>query len=375
MAHLKNYKLNGAIGILRHNERYVTDKIHSKKNEHINSKYTHLNYQLALPRSGSLIEHIKSVCKKNSVRLNKRKDLNIMSSWIIALPENINKDEQKLFFKNIYNFLKDRYGEKYVLSAVVHMDESIPHIHFCFIPVGIDKYGCLTVSSKLVCTRIELQNFHKDLSKYLELTFGRSIQIDKNNKTIKTIKTDTVDEIIPQNEEKVFKIISKANSDIETLLYKIDALNVKFEAKKTYIQNINFIYEKNLHPINKKSLFGKETVTLPKYEYNQLISFLETAYNIKKVSEQFNKDLERLEKLKDFDLLKSKNLQLENEMNKLKIEIQQNNKTIINMIFENFEMKEQIKNIINKYPILQKEFHLNSNYNIKDNFKNNKYLK
>ena len=32
-----------------------------------------------------------------------------------------------------------RYGEKYTLSATVHLDETTPHMHYSFIPVGYDK--------------------------------------------------------------------------------------------------------------------------------------------------------------------------------------------------------------------------------------------
>ena len=49
-------------------------------------------------------------------------------------------DEQiKQFFELSYKFLSERYGEKNVISAYVHKDETTPHMHFLFIPIVDDK--------------------------------------------------------------------------------------------------------------------------------------------------------------------------------------------------------------------------------------------
>ena len=59
MAHLTSFKSAGAIGVIRHDERKETDKVQSRKNECIDSSKTHLNYNLAPPRKGTLMEHFK----------------------------------------------------------------------------------------------------------------------------------------------------------------------------------------------------------------------------------------------------------------------------------------------------------------------------
>ena len=38
-------------------------------------------------------------------------------------------DKQQRFFRDFTNFFKNKYGEENVLSAIVHLDETNPHMH------------------------------------------------------------------------------------------------------------------------------------------------------------------------------------------------------------------------------------------------------
>ncbi len=72
-----------------------------------------------------------------------RKDVKVCSDWVVTLPENLkgtSEKEQREFFEKTYEFLANRYGgEKNVLSANVHKDETTPHMHFAFMPVVWDE--------------------------------------------------------------------------------------------------------------------------------------------------------------------------------------------------------------------------------------------
>lgn len=233
MAHAMSHKAGGAVAVLRHDERTEKDKIQSRKNECIVPERTHLNYNLAPPRrEKNLMQHIRQICDENGVRLNNRKDLNVMSSWVITAPKDLPEEMEKLFFSVCYDFLSERYGKKFVLSATVHKDETTPHMHFCFIPVAFDrKNDRLTVSSKLVLSRSELQRFHKELGARMKLMFGKDMGIEngatKNgNQTIEQLKTK-----------------SKLEKDIQEL-----------EHKKTGTENALQATESNLNKTNEKLL-------------------------------------------------------------------------------------------------------------------------
>ena len=70
MAHVTSYKVGGAIGVLKHDERSEHDHVQERKNESIDNSRTHLNYNMAAKRSGTLMQHIKRVCDENNVRLS-----------------------------------------------------------------------------------------------------------------------------------------------------------------------------------------------------------------------------------------------------------------------------------------------------------------
>lgn len=229
MAHAMSHKAGGAVAVLRHDERTEKDKIQSRKNECIVPERTHLNYNLAPPRrEKNLMQHIRQICDENGVRLNNRKDLNVMSSWVITAPKDLPEEMEKLFFSVCYDFLSERYGKKFVLSATVHKDETTPHMHFCFIPVAFDrKNDRLTVSSKLVLSRSELQRFHKDLGARMKLMFGKDMGIENG-------ATKSGNQTIEQLKAK-----SKLEKDIQELEHKKTSAENALQAAKSDLNEVN----------------------------------------------------------------------------------------------------------------------------------------
>lgn len=262
MAHLASFKSAGAVGVLRHDERTENDKVQSRKNECIDSKKTCLNYNLAPKRKGNLMEHIRQVCKDNNVRLSNRKDLNVMCSWIVTAPKTIPKDQIPKFFLYCYSFLKKRYGEEYTLSATVHLDETTPHLHYSFIPVGYDKKNNrLTVSSKLVATRTELRSFQQELSKTLENEFGYDVGIlneatKDGNKEIQELKLQTAQKRITEAEQSAER------------------------AEK----HLNELQGRVLNQEEVNALRGKKTLTggLKGINYEEYLSLVKTAQSVDK---------------------------------------------------------------------------------------------
>lgn len=139
MAHLAKYT-RGSIGNLtRHYERAKSEKTGEYikfSNQDIDVSRTCENYNLAPERNQ--LKFIKQRC--DEVHCLKRKDVNVMCSWVVTLPKNFDKEKERKFFEECYNFLKDRYGgEKNVISAYVHKDEITPHLHYSFVPVIFDS--------------------------------------------------------------------------------------------------------------------------------------------------------------------------------------------------------------------------------------------
>ena len=111
MAHLMKSTRGATGGLTRHFERYKNEKGEYLKfgNQEIDIQKTNLNYNLAEEKNQ--LEFIKK--RTSEVRCLNRKDVNVMASWVITLPESIKtqKDQEK-FFQESYNFLKEKYKKK-----------------------------------------------------------------------------------------------------------------------------------------------------------------------------------------------------------------------------------------------------------------------
>ena len=340
MAHLTSYAANAAIGVLRHDERTPSDKAVSRKNESIEPSRTQYNYNLAPARQGTLQEHIKAVCERNGVRLNNRKDINVMSSWVITLPKELQNGyslnaSASAFFEGCYKFLCDRYGQESVLTATVHLDETTPHMHFGFIPIGTDKNGQKTVSSKIVCSRAELRAFHKDLSAYFEQKWGRKLSIEngataEGNKSIDELKRKSATERLRETEQKCSVIVSKAKGDIDTLKEQKNALERKINALESDLMTSKEVYSVNA----KKGVGGK--IRLSESEFERLRDTASQAERLKEELKSVKSDLRKSEEtllpLKEERLrLRNQNCNLESELQDTKEQLQVLQKAVAQM--------------------------------------------
>lgn len=124
--------------------------------------------------------------------------------WVVTCPEEFKDkpDMQERFFKTVYNYTLNRYGEDNVLFAAVHNDETTPHIHIPVIPVIEKNHLC---SRKFLTTR-ELVGYQKDLEDVCEHEFGLKGLIlngrTKGNYTLDELKQRSHDEEDIQNRRK-----------------------------------------------------------------------------------------------------------------------------------------------------------------------------
>lgn len=101
-----------------------------------------------------------------------------MVDCVVTLPKDYN-GQTKEFFEHTYEFLERDFGRDNVISSYVHMDETTPHMHFCFVPITSDNRLC----AKEVVDRQYLQNFHDRLQEHLrEREPAHTINILSENK-------------------------------------------------------------------------------------------------------------------------------------------------------------------------------------------------
>lgn len=133
---MEKYKRGDIVGIERENERDENYK--STKNPQIDKSRTHLNYH-TLPYEKKYLAFIDERIKELAPKRKIKDDAVLITSFILGSDkeffDGISPEAQKQFFDDCTEFFAERYGKENVVSAVVHLDESTPHLHFNLMPV------------------------------------------------------------------------------------------------------------------------------------------------------------------------------------------------------------------------------------------------
>lgn len=190
MAHVEKYKASALGHMLAHYNRSTP------ANKDIDRSRTAQNYNLA-PERGDLLKFI-SARLADGVKMQQRADVIKLCDWVITMPRDLPPEKEQAFFANTYDFLVNKYGERNVVCAYVHKDESTPHMHFAWLPVVQEKknkkrLGEEKLSAKECITRSDLQKFHQQLQDYLEQKLNCQVKIlneatKDGNKSIADLK-------------------------------------------------------------------------------------------------------------------------------------------------------------------------------------------
>lgn len=161
--HITKHK-NGTRGQQRHNERKEGQK---HRNRNIDPTRTKDNVWL-LPDDGRTFnERIESILEENYTGKRKVRSTAVKMCEITVqiggdLAENGTEEEQVEALKQAFEELRETYGEKNIVSAVIHVDETTPHLHFDFVP--ITKKGGLS-AREVVGDRAQMR---KTQARFLE---------------------------------------------------------------------------------------------------------------------------------------------------------------------------------------------------------------
>ena len=133
---MDKYKRGDIVGIERENERDENYK--SARNPQIDKSRTHLNYH-TLPHEKKYLAFIDKRIKELVPKRKIKDDAVLITSFILGSDKEffagITPETQKQFFDDCTEFFAERYGKENVVSAVMHLDESTPHLHFNLMPV------------------------------------------------------------------------------------------------------------------------------------------------------------------------------------------------------------------------------------------------
>lgn len=121
----------------------------NSKNIDIVKGLSHLNFDLhnGDAKVNYLSKWKEIISEQRTDKKTIRKDAVCLNQFLVTSDksffEDMNYDEMKSFFQESYEVLSERYGKENVISAIVHLDETTPHMHFNLVPLrGVASYKC-----------------------------------------------------------------------------------------------------------------------------------------------------------------------------------------------------------------------------------------
>ena len=322
VARMQKMKSGNLGGAYRHNERIFEN--HSNKD--IDPEKTHLNYELTdRDRSIPYDRQIKQYINDNKISKRAlRKDAVLCNEWIItsdkAFFENMNSNQIKDFFETAKNFFAERYGNSNIAYAMVHLDESTPHMHLGLVPMQNGKLS----SKSLFGSRDQLKEIQEAFPKYLN-EHGYNLQRGESDSKKKHLETaefkekqrllDDTDKKIVDKTEKLKQLEKEKDALLDDIavLEAIQPLQIE-EMEKDKLVRRTFDGKLKMDKATYDRLF--HTVSQHALDNNRLKH--ENSNLEQQLQQSLSKQNNLAKKLMKSDHILSENRTLKSEVDKLK---------------------------------------------------------
>lgn len=297
---LEKRKANNITGMQIHNDRATEN--HS--NEDINKELSHLNYDLIeCPSYKKKIN--EELEKRYKVNKSLRKDATLGVEVIFTSDKDffdkLTPEQERLYFEKSLEFLKEFAGEKNVISATVHKDETTPHLHAVFMPLTDD--GRLNYKD-FINTKYDLINlqdrYHEKMREYFpELERGKaSKETKKKHLSVEQFKLNQL--------EKNLEKLQNEKKETEIQIQNVEKQIKDFYTVKTIVENIE----------ERKAMFS-DSYKLKKDELTELTALATTSEKnrdenkvLRKKKTELEEDLKATQKEYKKYYTKSKELQI-----------------------------------------------------------------
>ena len=302
VCHFGKYKAGNVFGLQKHNQR----ENENYTNNDIDKARTPLNYDLINKANINYTKKIKTIIGANRASQRAiRKDATVYCECIIssdsAFFEKITEDSQKEFFKGALDYLKNKIGEEFIISANVHLDETTPHMHVGFVPI-IDN----SLSAKKLIDRKFLREVQDQLPAYLK-NLGFDIQRGIKNSKRKHKDTKELKKELDREYENRCKDINFVEDYKNKLERKIEQLEVELNEKTIEYDNATKILSKNslaMYQIQEIAfepvMFSSDKIKISKVDFERLKESALKAYTQHNLYATVSKQLENLKQEKQY---------------------------------------------------------------------------
>lgn len=327
VARMQKMKSGNLVGIGNHNQR----KTENHSNKDIDPSLSDLNYDLVGLTKNYKRDIENFINENKSTQRAIRKDAVLINEWIITSDkkffENLSQEETREFFSSAKDFFAENFGEENIRYAIVHLDESTPHMHMGIVPFDKDN----KLSAKRMFNREALRNIQEELPKYLQekgFDIKRGLEgSDRKNLTVPEFKEmkNEQKEIEREIERRRDQLIAYVKD--RKIKLSIDNIKAKKEFKEVKV------------PSGEKFLGLDITQKVDKATGNVIISEKDFK-KIQDFNSYIRKSEEKLLNLLDTDFYK------ENKELKKELEAQRN---------KNYKVIEDYNHLVKDYNYLNEE--------------------
>ena len=301
--HMDKFKKEGIRGIQSHNRR----ERESHSNPDIDYDRSAANYELHESASSNYAEAIQNRIDDLLLVKAVRKDAVRMCGLIVtsdkAFFDGLTPEETRRFFEESKAFLTEFVGVENVISALVHMDEKTPHMHFLHVPVTPDG----RLNANKIYTRQSLRKLQSGFPAHLQ---SRGFTIERGvEQTPGSAKKHLDTREFKQQQEALEKLIQESEETARNSRQLINVLEQREEELRKSIEE----YERQSEEAEK---ILREDFSLPKaslFNYpsvlekaSSLIEELKKALAVKHLVQQREETLQR-----EVDTLRGKLTRLE----------------------------------------------------------------
>lgn len=328
------------------------------KNDDIDLSRTHLNYDI-VQSDKTLYQRVKERVedlKKSGSRVQKNSV--VMYSNILTVPreqaEKWGEKKTDEYFKACYDFFCREFGTENVVSAVVHKDETSPHMHLHFIPVNKEN-GRL--QARIAMNRQRINQIHNELPKFLQ---ERGFDVERASGKTKDKNIEDVHEYKQvqrkinekkQELEKIVEILPDTKEKIQYMKKETETVKVGFMKTEEKETGNYILSHKQMQDMSKKI----NAAVAVKKGYERLIKTDLVQENIKlrEIVIEQNKTIEEL-KTRNSNLQKEKtrlyweNDSLKDQITDLKHEIKSIYKSTREFLKEHTDGLRAFKSLFNE---------------------------
>ena len=282
---MEKYHKTDIAPVENENER---DENYRADNPQIDPTRTKNNYHI-IKRQQSYTQFINDRIAALDLPTKVRKDAVLMCSFVVGSDRQffgrLSPHERQQFFVDCTRFFAERYGEDNIVSAVVHMDETTPHLHLNLIPIADRRLSAKTLFDRKSLQALQT-DFHSAVGKKWGLQRGREGSQAKHLSTAEFKAKKIVeqangeadcklrsarlhaDDIIELANTQADHKLQMAQSQADELVAKAQsqADNVKARAQEYLDGVINSVEDEKAKPAPKRRRQAEEEISLLRTE-------------------------------------------------------------------------------------------------------------